>query len=59
MKDLEYSEALDLIVLEILKGELLPPQYTLMLQTFINETEVNDETNRMALALAKKSVSIN
>lgn len=56
MPDIEHSEALDSIVAEIQKGELLPPDYTLMLQTFINETEVNDETNRMALALAKQSV---
>ena len=56
MPDIEHSEALDSIVAEIQKGELFPKDYTLMLQTFINETEVNYETNRMALALAKQSI---
>lgn len=57
MEDMRHSEALDSIVAEIQKGDLYQEQYTLMLQVFISETEANNETNRMALALAKAAAN--
>jgi hypothetical protein len=55
MSDIEFSEACDELVKEINKKEHYVESYGLMLMVFFDSKE-NDETNRMAVSLAKDAI---
>jgi len=56
MADIDFSEACTKLVEIIQTGDEYPELYGLMLQVFFDSLHYDEETNRMALSLAKNAI---